>query len=713
MIRIHKYGLMVAWAGAVVAGPAGEWHQLPLRTKTMKEAGFSGGDGFQQTYGFSYAPSDPARVYCTIDCGQVWLSNDGGSNWLWSASGFKANGGMNVAVDPLNKDVAFVAGTQGRYHSPEADGIYRTQDGGTSWEYVFPAAFYKLPARRGGDLFWINPSSLADGQCREIFAAVQDGRGIFRSADGGGSWKNIGIAGLGLVYDFQRCPRTETFWVSTENGLFIIAETAEGEFASQPFPMEQAGLPAGAGCAVSRVQFAAGNPSVVWVLCGKAGVYKSIDGGQTFSPSGRGIPESIRGRKLAVMLDVSPADPDWMILCHHQVLDGNFMSVDGGESWQPFGPMDSSGMIADLVCDKGRASNSFYTAHKTAFHPVDPNVALIPGVHWYLERTDNKGKSWVWSGNGFTGIRVGVSRSSFSFPRARPDEMTLFTTDAGVFRSDDAGSTFRTLCPMVVRIGNALGAKTTPVGAVSPANSNLIICPSGRWNEQKLTRTENGGKTWQIVSESVRNFNFCSFHPQNPEVVYAGDLKSTDAGNTWQQLLYPVADVYARNGDTLYSYVCQGGQASVYRSDDRGESWKQVGPGLLCEGMRELAVSPVDPDRIYAISSNGLHFWNGQSWVVFDESTGLPVDSFGDYALRNIVIDPLHPEVIYLSRLNSRKGYSDGVWRSADGGHSWTNISKTLRPEMAVWAMQADPRHDRLYIGTSQGTWYLDNPSGR
>lgn len=701
----------VLWIGfllhSAVAGQTGfEWRLMPLRTAAMQQAGLAGGDGFQQVMGLSFAPSDPSRVYAVIDCAQVWRSDDGGSHWTMATAGFRANGGVDLAVDPLNPEVVYVAGSQGGVEltAPEADGVYRTLDGGTTWQRVLPAQFYKLPIYRGGSLFWLDPSPSPTGRSREVVVAVQDGRGLFRSQDGGTTWQPAGGEGMGLVYDLQPHPSTPEFWVSTETGLWVVS-FVRGRMVKRAVDAKSVGLPTGKDQLVSRVLFNTNDPGVVYAICGTAGFYRSTDGGKRFQPSHHGIPDTIAGTRPAAMLDRNPIRPDWLVLGFHKVKNGNFMSYDAGKTWRPFENLDATGMVLDL--DAERQPNSFFVGHKTAFHPTDPHTALIPGSVWELQKTQDGGKSWRFSGNGFCGARVGVGRSSFHFPPDRPGELTLFCIDYGPFRSDDGGQTFRTLSPIRVD-----GARTAPVGAVHPNDPSVVICPLGHWNDQKLCRTIDGGLNWAVVHTEKQNFRFLAFHPQQPSVIYAGALRSDDGGTRWKPLPYPVMDMDPAQGDVIYGMESLEGETQVHRSTDRGETWSPVGTALPVTGVHELAVDHrLSPARIYVPTPKGLAIFEGGKWELRNESNGLPRDGFGEYSLRNVVVDPLRADVVYLSRLNAKKGHSDGIWRSRDAGATWVNLAGNLGPEMTAWSMQFDQRTDRLYIGTSQGTWYLEHPA--
>lgn len=121
------------------------WTPIPLTSAKQKQEGLKGGEGMQMVFGIAYAPSNPNVVYIVSDTSQAWKSADGGNTWQMRHKGFMANGGISIAVDPLNENIAFVAGSHAEKHgniSP-ADGIYRTLDGGENWTLVKQTPYFR------------------------------------------------------------------------------------------------------------------------------------------------------------------------------------------------------------------------------------------------------------------------------------------------------------------------------------------------------------------------------------------------------------------------------------------------------------------------------------------------------------------------------------------------------------------------------------------
>ncbi|MBN4061161.1 hypothetical protein JYU15_01865 [bacterium AH-315-I18] len=693
----------------------GQWQQMPLRTEAMKDAGLFGGEGFQCVFEVQYAPSDPSRVYTLVDTSQVWRSDDAGSSWKCMPNGFHSNGGTSLSVDPKNKEVVFVASSTGnRFSSPKADGIYRTLNGGENWTQVFQTQYDKCkPTNNHGNYFIFIPASFDGTRHMTIYAGTLD-QGILKSTDGGNSWENIiPVAPLGAIKDIKTNPNSKELelWVSSTKGLFIVRKIGD-TFKLEKVNMAEKNLPVDSDNFPSQIYFSPKNNQIVYAVCGYQGFYKSYDGGKTFAPKNKGLKHVRYKKNKLVGLSMSPANPNWLTVMFNRLGRGNFMSRDGGETWQYFTGMDQGNLSQEIWAssDKGGA-NYFYRAHPCGFHPTDPNTAIIPGRQWALERTTDQGQTWKFCSNGFTGARAGVGRSNFSFPTQYPQTNAFFLIDYGIVLSQNKGESWRNLQPP-----RTLGAITCPVGAICPSNDNLIVSASGHWKDQKLIISHNQGKQWDVALDKIDNFSLIQFHPQQHHMIYAGRYRSDDFGKTWKELKHTVVAVFQKDGDIIYGKSKKSN--TIHLSKNKGEDWSPLKSPPI-KG-KEVAIDPSDYRRIYIASNHGVYIYENEAWLLKQEDAGLNKDFYGTYSFRNIATDPNHPNLVYLTRLSINQGkrgyhlgHSDGVFVSLDKGKTWQNISNNLGNHISLWSVAVDPRHDRIYVGSSHGTWYMDNVTGK
>ena len=135
-------------------------------------------------------------------------------------------------------------------------------------------------------------------------------------------------------------------------------------------------------------------------------------------------------------------------------------------------------------------------------------------------------------------------------------------------------------------------------------------------------------KTVPLINGTDGNHKFIAFHSQNPDVIYASDFKSTDNGLTWNVIEKPVEAMFRSDGDVVYSTEIDGSILKIFKSINRGESWRQIydDVDLGDTYIGNIAIDPDDQDRLYVSASNGVYIWNGFQWSVKTIDDGLGRD---------------------------------------------------------------------------------------
>lgn len=665
------------------------WEQVPLRSYAQKEKGAFGGEGMQMIFGIAYAYSNPETVYLVSDTSQVWKSTDGGSSWKMKHKGFFSNGGIAIAVDPVNEDIVFAAGSAHRLaHSSHADGIYRSTDGGENWELVKSTAFFR---GREGEHFAFNPGSNDDTKTKIVYAGTHKD-GLLYSDDGGDNWEVLGFTDKKII-DMETNPlNLSTLFLLTNEGLFkvtlsdgVISQTAKlAQDLKGPF---------------RTFTLNSNNPLIIYIAMGKKGIYKSVDGGVSFHKLKKGLISDLDYIQIAL----SPANPEHLYIS----VDGwgglnPLWSNDSGESWHKPESLDSNN---DSII-KGR-----YFSAPVSPHPFKVDIALTSanGGDRVIKTVDG-GINWAYSGNGLTGGRKGVGNTSQAF-YDDPEKMIFFLIDYGPFLTVDGGNTFRML-----NIPRVNGLMTTPVGAVSPySKGKLIVTAIGSHKKQSLAISRDYGKSWEIIPGTQDQYKFISFHPQKTNIIYAQGLMSRNSGGTWEPLSQKVFAMFKGNGDIVYSFDNIGIKKSIIkRSDDQGMTWSSPYPYLSVRAsdIYEIDVDPVNPDRIYVASQVGLYLYDVShgKWRERSETSGLKKDFFRMKAFRCIAVDPKHPEVLYAGKWAPGIGHSNGIFRSVDYGNTWENITYNLGLPFNVWSVSISPYDGTVYLGSSHGTWKLPPP---
>ena len=322
----------------------------------------------------------------------------------------------------------------------------------------------------------------------------------------------------------------------------------------------------------------------------------------------------------------------------------------------------------------------------------------------------------------------------------------------GVWKTEDGGSTWSNISDGY--FGGSIGAVT-----VCPSNPNIIYVGGGevsvRGNVSHgngVWKSTDGGKTWKHMGlEDSRRIPRIRVHPTNPDIVYVaamghlfgpneqrGVFRSTDGGKNWKRVLFANDEAGAvdlqldpNNPDILFASTWKikrtpyslesGGEGSgLWRSDDGGETWKNITrhPGLpkSMVGIIGVAISPVDSNRIWAIieASDGGVFRSddgGATWSRINQERTLRQRAW--YYTR-IYAGTKSRDEVYV--LNVR------FWRSNDGGKTYQSISTPHGDHHDLWIDPDEP--DRMVIADDGGaqvtynrgkTWstYMNQPTAQ
>ena len=449
------------------------------------------------------------------------------------------------------------------------------------------------------------------------------------------------------------------------------------------------------------------NPGEIFLSCGLKGIYKSTDGGQTFSAANSGILPHYIGRNR-LNLDGSDVDRELLVAGFNLVGGrGNYISRDGSQTWVEIQEADlvDSELQNDIAPTAPKNENYFSTP--TGFSSTDASVLLQPFNCSVIYKSVDSGNTWNYSGEGYSG---GRAAGGFSFGGNDPRTTYMFLTDYGPLATHDGGRSWKQLVTPRYR-----GENTSYVGIIDPDDSNIVICSIGDWTFQNIVKTINGGIDWtQNITGGDASYKFMALDPQNSSTIYLDNLKSIDQGNSWKSLTKSVVAICPGTGAV---YAKEQGASSfhtkIFKSIDGGSIWYPylneipVSPNEITE----ISVSPVNEDKIYAAARyRGVYILqNDNRWLLKNEADGITRDSFGSYHIQRITVDPVNPDVVYIGKLGAWKGHSDGVCVSTDAGDTWTNISGNLSRFSTVWNMKVNPNNDSVYIATSHGTWVMSS----
>jgi photosystem II stability/assembly factor-like uncharacterized protein len=612
-----------------------------LRGQTWTPIGPTGGD----VRSLAVDPRDPRTVFLGTADGVLYRSVDGGVRWTRLSPGFPKRGQSldDIVVDPRGRvlvgywDVSGVGG-----------GVARGEvNGGT---------YSLLPGIEGESV----RALAAAPSDPDVLVAGAIG-GVFRSDDGGNTWRRISPAGHAEIRNVESVAIDPTDPAIVYVGTWHLPwKTVDGGRIWRPV---HTGMIEDSD--VFTMTLDRRTPRTVYATA-CTGIYRSFDAGGRWTKA-RGIPSSSRRTRSFAQ------DPDRPDTFFAGTTEGLFISDDATETWRLATAKDLVvNTIASLPRSQGgtillgtetsgvlrsedgghtwAASNEGFSEHLFSRVLVDgPAGRIVAGVFGDRQRSGvfeapRPSGPWTPFDQGLEGRKLlslalddgeivagtddGVFRSVShcglwqrlstavdgfeSHPRVSDvavleGGVLLLATPHGVLRSADHGGTWRRI---PLGVAGAVLALTR-----SPGNRRLALAatPLG------VFRSRDAGATWQQVSQPLAGaeIHAMAFLPGHDDVVFAatgvGLLKSVDQGHVWQRRGggLPLADIAGLaldvDGKTVYASDFTNG--GLYRSDDAGESWRPFSSaGLASDRVWTMAVDPATPGlMLAAASTGGLH----------------------------------------------------------------------------------------------------------
>ncbi len=325
-------------------------------------------------------PTDPQTIYTGTAGGGVWRSNDGGASYKPIFDKHMQSIGQ-VAVDPNDPDNTIWVGTGEiwtRNSVSLGDGLYRTKDGGSSWDKI---GFEKSERISGIEIHPEDGNTVYVGVLGALWSSSEE-RGVYKTTDGGKTWENI------LYVDDTTGVSDLIMDPSNPNILYA----SMWEFRRTAWNFNSGGT--------------------------NSGLYKSTDGGTTWNKIHNGFPEGKLGR---IGIAIAPSNPNrvYAVIESEQNKDkGLYRSDDGGANWER-----TNGDFALTV-------RPFYFS-RIVVDPKDEDVVVKGGLSGSISR--DGGKTFKSLGNMHSDIH------DILFDINNSDVMHV-GTDGGVYRSWDGGS---------------------------------------------------------------------------------------------------------------------------------------------------------------------------------------------------------------------------------------------------------------------------------
>jgi photosystem II stability/assembly factor-like uncharacterized protein len=434
---------------------------------------------------------------------------------------------------------------------------------------------------------------------------------------------------------------------------------------------------------IGAIAVAPSDPNTIYVGSGEGlqrpdlsvgdGIYKSLDAGRSWTHLG------LRDGQQIAQLAVDPKDANrvFAAVIGHPYGPNNergiYRSTDGGQNWTRvlFKDENTGGM--DVVLDPGNAQTVFAVLWAARQAPWETGWTLSANCGLY--KSTDGGTTWKQITSGLPSVAEGLGRIGLAVSASLPGRMFAVVgadKTGGVYRSDDGGESWR-LANADPRLWGRDGDFNEV--KVDPKNADVIyVANVVTW------KSTDGGKTFAAFRGAPGGDDYHRFwiSPDDSRIILIandqGAIVTVNGGATWSSWYnQPTAQMFHVNTDNRFPYWVYGGQqesgsAGVKSRGDDGQitvrDWHTVG----AEEYSYAVPDPLHPNLIYGGKLSRFDWNTGQVEDVSPE----PVRS-GKYRwIRTmpIVFSPVDPHILYLG--------SDVIFKTLDGGRTWTTISPDL-----------------------------------
>jgi len=643
----------------------------------------------------------------------------------------------DIAIDATQPNTWYVAAGSGN--------LWKTVNAGTTWTPIFDTYdSYSIGCvtidPTSHHTVWVGTGENVGGR------HVGYGDGVYKSLDGGKSFKNMGLKDTEHISKIVVDPRdSDTVYVASQGPLWspggqrgLYKTTNGGE-------NWELVLSKGPYTGVTDLAFDPRDPDVlyaathqrhrtVWALVNagpESGIHKSVDGGETWRELKSGLPTADKGK---MSLAVSPIKPDVVYVTIELARrnGGFWRSENAGESWTKMSDYLSGGTgphyYQEIYCDPhrfdviyqanvrlGRTEDGGKTwqtvesrwkhvdNHAVVFHPTDPDFLLV-GCDGGLYRSFDRGKTYGYFANlpltQFYKVDVDYDEPFYNVVGGTQDNATQYGP---------------------ARTGNSSGIRNSDwkaiIGgdghdcAIDPNDPNIIYCESQQGYLRRYDRRTGesvGIRPRPAKGEKDLRFNWDSpilISPHSHTRLYYGSKKlhrSDDRGDSWRAIGPDLS-----RGRDRYKLKHMGRVWSIDAAYDTG-AMSQYG------NITSISESPLKEGLIYVGTDDGLIQVTedgGRNWRKVERIYGVPEEAF----VNDVKADLHDVDTVYAVLDDHKTGdFEPYLVKSEDRGRTWDSITGDLPDRQILWRfMQDHVKPDLYFLGAEFGLYFSLDGGGK
>ncbi|MFN0034369.1 MAG: T9SS type A sorting domain-containing protein [Saprospiraceae bacterium] len=611
-----------------------------------------------------------------------------------------------IAVHPFDQNIIYIGYSHG--------GVWKTENGGQTWKPVFD----------DHDFLSIGHITFDPGHASVIYVGTGDpnisgypfiGDGVWRSSDGGETWEHLGLENPRIVTKIIVHPMLPAHIYTATMGLPFERNNDRGLYKSTTlgsswqqklFISDEVGIidlvmsPTNHNTLYAAAWDRIRNNQESLVSGENARIWKTTDGGSTWTKLGGGLPEDVRSR---IGLAIDPSNANHLFASYVNTdlaFSGLYETFDGGLTWNE---NPCNGLDFEFQ------SNFAWYFGQVRINPHKPSDVWLLGVQSW--RSQDGGETWQLAAGFDQEVHADHHDLAFLGP-----ETYLLATDGGLYRSDDNAVTWQ-------KIENI------------PTTQFYRVAHNPHYPEFYYGGTQDNGTNVGNAADLENWFHVFGgdgfqsvFHPTDPSIFYYefqnGAIYGTTDGGFFDEAFEGIDENDRRHWDMQYALshhdenVMYTGTYRIYQGFGHLPFWVPISDDLTdgnifgsrFHTISALSESPLDSDLLY-VGTTDANVWRGQpaSQAWSNITAGLP-----ERYVSSVKASPADPNRVFVSHTGYKSNdFAPRIHRSDNQGATWVPIAGDL-PNLAVNDLFILPDHqDSVIFAATDGGVYGTTNGGQ